>query len=110
VDKLPNKRESIQPRTARFIAKEGPHTTDHKLGRGPKLKLQDRNFMKKHDEISQKKSVKFQERTEIYYFRPQHPVSKETRSTSRTRFVSGGSDKPSISNQHTPQRVQNVRC
>jgi hypothetical protein len=55
--------------------------------------------MKKHEETSQKKSVKFQERTEIYYFPPQHPVSKETRSTSGTGFVSGGSDKPSISTQ-----------
>ena len=99
VDKHPNKRESIQPGTSRFLAKQEPHITDQKLGRGPKLKVQDRNFMKKHEEISQKKSVKFQEGTETYYFLPHHPVSKETRSTSRTRFVSGGSDKPSISNQ-----------
>jgi len=97
VDRHPTKTESIQPRT-RFIAKQGPHTTDHKLGRGPKLKVQDRNFTKKHEEISQKKSVKFRQRTEIYYFRLHHPVSKETMSTLRTRFVSRGIDKPSISN------------
>ena len=85
-----------------FLQRE-PHITDCKLGRGPKLKFQDRHFMKKHEETSQK-LVKFQERTEIYYFRPHHPVSKEIRSTSRARFVSGGSDKPSISNQRVKRK------
>jgi len=103
VDRHPTKMESIQPRTFRFIANQGPHTTVRKLGRGSKLKVQDRHFMKKHEETSQK-SVKFKERTEIYYFRSQHPISKETRSTSRTRFVSGGSDKPSISNQRVKRK------
>jgi len=72
VDRHPTKMESIQPRTFRFIANQGPHTTVRKLGRGPKLKVQYRNFRKKHEETSQKKSVKFQERTEIYYCRSQH--------------------------------------
>jgi len=70
VDRHPTKMESIQPRTSRFIAKQGPHTTDHKLGRGPKLKIQDHNFRKKNEETSQKKLVKFKEKTETYYFLP----------------------------------------
>jgi len=74
-----------------FLQRE-PHITEHKLGQGSKLKVQEPKFMKKHEETSQK-SVKFKERTEIYYFRPHHPVSKEIRSTLKTRFVSGGSDK-----------------
>ena len=68
MDRHPNKRESIPPETSRLLVKQEPHITNHKLGRGLKLKVQDRNFMKKHEEISQK-SVKFQEGTEIYYFR-----------------------------------------
>jgi len=87
VDRHPNKRESIPPGTFRLLAKQEPCITDHKLGRGPKLKIQGHNFTKKLEEINQK-SVKFQEGTKIYYFRSHHPVSKETRSTSRTRFVS----------------------
>jgi len=65
VDRHPNKRESIPPGTSCLLVKQEPHITDHKLGRGLKLKVQDRNFMKKHEEISQKKSVKFQEETNI---------------------------------------------
>jgi len=61
VDRHPTKMESIQPRTSRFIANQGPHTTVRKLGRGPKLKVQDHHFMRKHEETSQKKSVKFKE-------------------------------------------------
>jgi len=110
VVKLPTKMEPTQLGTSRLSAEHRLHAIERKLRRGPKLKVQDCNFMKKHEEISQKKSVKFRQRTEIYYFRPHHPVSKETMSTLRTRFVSGGSDKPSISNQETPQRVQNERC
>jgi hypothetical protein len=77
VDRHPNKRECIQHGTSRFSAEREPHITDSKLGRGPKPKVQDRNFMKNLEETSQKKSVRFQEGTEIYYFLPHNPVSKE---------------------------------
>jgi hypothetical protein len=55
VDRHPNKRESIQHGTSRFSTEREPHTTDRKLGRSPKLKVQDLHFMKKHEETSQKK-------------------------------------------------------
>jgi len=98
VVKLPTKMGPTQLGASRLSAERRLHTIESRLERDPDLKVQYHNFMKKHEETSQK-SVKFQERTEIYYFRPHHPVSKETTSTTGTKFVSGGSDKPSISNQ-----------
>jgi len=94
VDRHPTKMESIQPGTSRFIAEQEPHTTDCKLGQGLKLKVQDRNFMKEHEEISHK-SVKFQEGIKTCYFLPHHPVSKETSSTTKTRVVFDGGAKTS---------------
>jgi len=67
-----------------FIAKQGPHTTDRMLKRGPNMKVQDRNFLKEHEEIIHKKSVKFQEGNKTFYFLPHQPVSKETSSTTKT--------------------------
>ena len=93
VDRYPTKMESIQPGTSRFIAKQGPHITDRKLKRGPNMKVQYRNFMKEHEEISHKKSVKFQEGNKTFYFLPYQTVSKETSSTTKTRVVFDGGAK-----------------
>ena len=96
VDRHPTKMESIQPGTSCFIAKQGPHTTDRKLKGGPNMKVQDCNFMKEHEEISHKKSVKFQEGNKTFYFLPHQPVSKETSSTTKTRVVFDGGAKTPV--------------
>jgi hypothetical protein len=39
VDRHPTKLGSIQPGTSRLSAEQGPSITDHRLGRGPKMKV-----------------------------------------------------------------------
>jgi hypothetical protein len=63
-----NKEESIQHGTSRFRPKRESHRTDSKLGQSPTLKVQDCNFMKKHEDTSQRRSVRFNEGIEILLY------------------------------------------
>jgi hypothetical protein len=99
VNKHPTKMESIQPGTSGPSVERRPSTNDCKLGQGIQLKVQDQNFMKGHEEIHHKKSVRFQEGNKTCYSLPQHPVSKEKGSTTRNWIASGGSAKPSSTTQ-----------
>jgi hypothetical protein len=99
VNRHPTKMESIEPLTSRLSAEQRPSTADCKLGQGPKLKVQDHNFMKEHEEIRHTKSVRFQERNKTRYFLPYHPVSKEKGSTTRNQIASDRSAKFSSSTQ-----------
>jgi hypothetical protein len=76
-------------------AEQTPSTTDTKLGRGPKRKVQDHNFITKCEKTCHKKSVRFQEGNKTHCFLPHHPVSLETGSTRRNQIVSGAILKPS---------------
>jgi hypothetical protein len=76
VDRHPTKMESIQPGTSHLSAEQGPQATDNKLGQSPKLKVQDHNFVKEHEEINHTKSVRFQEGNKTCHF-PPHLAPKE---------------------------------
>jgi hypothetical protein len=99
VDKHPTKMECIQTGTSCPIAEQKPHTTDCKLEQGPKLKVQDHNFMKEHEEISHMVSVKPQKGKKTYHSLP-HPVSKEKGSTTKPRVTFEGDAKLSSGTQH----------
>jgi len=98
VDRHPTKMECIQTGTSRLVSEQKPHTTDHKLGQGPKLKVQDHNFMKEHEEISHTESVKPQKGKKTYHCLP-HPVSKEKGSTTRPKVTFEGNAKLSSGTQ-----------
>jgi hypothetical protein len=80
-------------------AERNPSTTDSKLERDPKLKVQDHNFIRKCEETRHKKSVRLQEGNKIHYFIPHHPVLMETGSTRRNRIAPGRILKPSFIQQ-----------
>jgi hypothetical protein len=81
VNKHPIKMESIQSGTSRLSAEQGPQATDNTLGQGPKLKVQNHNFMKEHEEINHTKTVGFQEGNKTCHV-PPHLAPKEKGSTS----------------------------
>jgi hypothetical protein len=83
VNRRPIKMDPTQLGKSRLSAERKPSTIDIKLGRGPKLKVQGRNFTKKCKETRHKKSVRFQEENKTHYFLPHHPVSMETGSTKK---------------------------
>jgi hypothetical protein len=99
VIRLPTKMESIQPGTSRLSADRKPSTTYKKLQRGPKLKVQNHNFIKKREETRHTKSVRFQEGNKIHHFLPHRPLSKRKGSTRKNRIASGGSAKLSCTEQ-----------
>jgi hypothetical protein len=80
VNKHPIKMEAIQPGTSRHSEGQGPQRTDIKLGQGPKLKVQNHNFMKEHEETNHMKTVRFQEGNKTCHV-PSHSAPKEKGST-----------------------------
>jgi hypothetical protein len=81
VNKHPIKMESIQPGTSRLSAERKPSTTDSRLGQGPKLKVQNHNVIKEHEEINHMKTVRLQERNKTCHL-PLHSGPNEKGSTS----------------------------
>jgi uncharacterized protein YdaU (DUF1376 family) len=81
VNKHPTKMETIQPGTSRLSAERKLSTTDSKLGQGPKLKVQNHNVVKEHEEINHTKTVRFQEGNKTCHV-PPHSAPKEKSSTS----------------------------
>jgi hypothetical protein len=101
VNRRPIKIDPTHLGKSRLSAERKPSITGIKFGRGPKLKVQDHNFMKKCVETRHKMSVRFQEGNKTHYFLPHHPVSMETGSTTRNQIASGGSSKPSCIQQQS---------
>jgi hypothetical protein len=95
VNRRPIKMDPTHLGKSCLSAERKPSTTDIKLGRGSKQKVQDHNVMKKCEERGHTKSVRFHEGNETHYFLPHHPVSKEKGSTRRNQIASGRSSKPS---------------
>jgi hypothetical protein len=91
VNRRPTKADPTYLRNSHLAVERRASTTDNRFGRGPKLKVQDHNFMKKHEDIRHKKSVRFQEGNKAHCFLPHHPVSLETGSTGGNRIASGES-------------------
>jgi hypothetical protein len=90
VNRYPIKMDPTYLGNSHLAVERRASTTDIRFGRGPKLKVQDHNFMKKREDIRHKKSVRFQEGNKAHCFLPHHPFSVETGSTRRNRIASGG--------------------
>jgi hypothetical protein len=99
VNRRPTKLDPTYLANSHLAVERRASTIDTRFGRGPKLKVQDHNFMRKREDIRHKKSVRFQEGNKAHCSLPHHPGSLETGSTRRTLIASGGILKPSCIQQ-----------
>ena len=74
------------------------HASECKLEHDPELKIQYHNFIRKYKELDHRDPVNSQEGRK-HYFLQNHPVFKETSSTTRTQIAFGGGAKPSNGTQ-----------